>query len=156
MEVCVTDESPKIDYGQIDFPSDRLTFKQIRALASKPTYADFPSLEGYLFDHVTGLATMHYIEKNFADVGFAKGTGDPKRIEEAILKLNAGWRDNEPDVVYDEALATQDSVDSLADDYQKFGIADGPETAKQLVRRLEDNAAAQAREKLGRTGGGGG
>jgi len=37
----------------------------------------------------------------------------------------------------------------LAALYMRYGIADGMETAKQLVRRIEDMAAAQARAKQG-------
>jgi len=153
MENHMADESPKIDYDSIDFPSDKLTLKQLHALAvaDDPPYGD---LEAFLTDQALVLVVMHHQEKLFAQFGFAKGTGDHRMIQHAMRALHEVW-DNPTGSQYSEALATKDCTDKLARDYQRFGVADGLETARQMIRRLEDQAADQARARLGRTGGGG-
>jgi hypothetical protein len=94
---------------------------------------------------------MHYTEKLFADLGFARGTGDEERIREAKERLFRGWNDAGGTGPFIEPGVMK----VLAQDYLTYGIADGPETAKQVIRDLEEQAAQQARQMLGRTGGGG-
>jgi hypothetical protein len=146
----VPEGSPTLDYDLVDFPSDRITLRQLRALAR----ADDPQhdLASYLPEVAEGLAVMHYLERTFADVGFARGAGDPRGLDRALDELTWGWKDDQPGVKFDLALAYQDAVADLASYYQRFGVADGPKTARELVRRLEESAAGLAPKSPDRGG----
>lgn len=137
---------PTIDCHRIDYPSDRVTIKQLRVLAR----ANDPTAELHEFFAQVGELPeiMHSCEEQFANLGFARGTGNPQLIrhaQEVIMSDN-----EEPD--FESAYLV--AIRELTSYYKQFGIADGIETTKQLVRRLEENAAEQARQLLGRTTGG--
>jgi hypothetical protein len=137
---------PKIDHSRIKYPSDRITLKQLRSLAGDDLDTFF-RLEG------DRLASMMLIEQNYGELGFAKALDDPARTREAIIHLvGDGW-DEEQDGKYSDAKGLEKAAGMLADYYVRFGIAEGPASARQAIRRIEHQGALQAKQMLGRTGG---
>ena len=134
-------ELPKIDYDRIDFPSDRLTLKHLRSL--KPLageYAHGPDFD--FLAYADELISMHGQERLFAELGFVAALGDASNSDAARRKLiDRG----------DELECRED----LANLYTRYGVSDGIESARQLIRRLEDQGAAQAKQLVGRGAGGG-
>lgn len=136
----------EIDLSKIKFPSDRVTLKNLRALAEgDPDY--------YFGSEYLHLSNMMIREQNHAELGFAKALGDSKRIGEAIFRLVGDDWDEEKYGKYTDAKGLEQAAEMLAEYYVRFGIAEGPVSAKQAIRRIEQQAAAQAKQMMGRTGG---
>jgi hypothetical protein len=122
-----------IDYSQIDFPSDHVTLKRLRALTPQGR-----GLEFAFEDEGASLDGMHFMERQLARAAFVTEASDKEQIQRTMRDI-----ERLSDLV--------DDRQELARQYIRYGIADGPETAQQLIRRLEASAGAQAREKLGKT-----
>jgi hypothetical protein len=127
----MSDATPQIDYTRIGFPSDQVTLQRLRALT--PRGRAF-SLE----DEAGGLDGLHYLERLLASVGFATGLGDSEHIDQAMKAIT-------------RLTDLREAREELAVLYVRYGIAEGPETAQELIRRLEGMGSAQARETIGKT-----
>jgi len=136
----MTDTAPKIDLAAIDYPTDKLTVKMIRKRFPKAFDVE-PESDAYTGN---GLRPLHRVsidnvlaavvdyERVLADWAFKDALGQP------VSK--AGGR----------LLDRETTVESLASDYVKFGLARGEHEANALVRGIEAQAAAQARQHGGR------
>jgi hypothetical protein len=125
-------DSPEIDLSKIEFPSDRVTIKDIRRLW--PEAVDTGKRVDLFSKPVGGgagemLFSMLTMERDLAKATFG-------------LKLG-----REPAIPY-----ADDDVKLLADDlsqvYTRYGIADGPSSAKELIRGIESQALAQAQQHI--------
>lgn len=127
-------ESPEIDVTKIDFPSDELTIKAIRQRWPKSIdkREDNPYVDGIprLLAQPTGeeLFSMLKMERDLATATFNMELGREP-----------------PDLSYADF-----SIKSLAEDlsklYIEFGLASGQHHADQLIRSIESQAVAQARQ----------
>lgn len=129
-------EYPDIDVTKIDFPSDGLTIKAIRHRwpLSIDTREDDPYSLGIPkpFGPPTGelIHNMLVMERDFAKATFGLEFG------------------RSPQIIYaDNDLKTL--TDDLGKAYIEFGLASGPHHAEQLVRSIESQAIAQARQHTG-------
>ncbi len=137
---------PEIDHSKIKYPSDRVTLKQLRTLAED-------DLGFYFKQEGTDIGNMTIREQNHAKLGFAKALGDPARIEKAIFNLVGDDWDEEKDGKYSDAKGLEKAVEMLTEYYIRYGVAEGPISAKQAIRRIEKQGAEQAKQLMGRTGG---
>ena len=128
-EMTLASLDEQIDYGAVDFPSDHLTLKRLRGLAS---HQPFDALSLYS----ERLDAAHFMERAFVRHGFSSVLGSQ---EAACAELAFHPEDGR-----------EGSLRDLVADYAYFGLSDGPETAKQLIRRLEDTGGRLARERIGR------
>jgi hypothetical protein len=136
----MTDTAPKIDLAAIDYPTDKLTVKMIRKRFPKAFDVE-PESDAYTGN---GLRPLHRVsidnvlaavvdyERVLADWAFKEALGQP--VSKAGRRL----------------LDRETTVESLASDYVKFGLARGEHEANELVRGIEAQAAAQARQHGGR------
>jgi hypothetical protein len=122
--------SPEIDLTKIEFPSDVMTIKAIRRLW--PVAVDTGEKVDLFSRPVGGragemLSNMLTMERDLAKATFGLEFG------------------REPNITY-----ADDDVKLLAEDlsklYTRYGIADGPNSAKELIRNIESQAVAQARQ----------
>jgi hypothetical protein len=129
----MTDPKPQVDFSRIEFPSDAVTLKQLRDKTG------FPDRLG------EDLSVMHMREEGFVRFGFAKQLGDEDEILNAVFEALEWMEADGPCDEATQARELQVEKDCLAREYIRFGVADGPETAKQLIRRLEALGAEQAK-----------
>ncbi len=127
-------ESPELNEDEIEYPSGALMLRSLRARGIKLDVAG------------EDLEVMHEYERDFAQLGFAIGLMDDEQIMHAKLRL-AGW-DEANDGPFEELVELQRARERLAQEYVRFGVADGMESAKQRIRRLEDDAVEQGRGHL--------
>lgn len=133
----MTASKPQIDFSSIRFPSDNVTLRHVREM----------SRSGYDLLHLDDdLNILRLHEEDIARLAFARRLGDPEAIAAALDELI----DREEDGPCDEAREIERVLDIVARGYVRFGVADGPETARQLVRRLETAGAEQAQALLGK------
>ncbi|WP_337173567.1 hypothetical protein [Paludisphaera sp.] len=125
---------PKFEHERLDYPSDRVTIKMIRA--SKPSAfekidSDFFFAEG-LYNPRIGIGCMLEQERQIAHRAFAAAVG-------------------EPDPYADEDLSRKDLIRMLTDEYKPLGLSSGIKHTEQLVRDIERQAVAQAHKQLGQS-----
>lgn len=117
--------TPGLDCSKIDWPSNRITVKQLRD-------AEPLLYKGYLHAIPDGnmevLRTLYRQERLAAERIYAKALGgdDPDPMVSRITILD--W---------------------MEEIYPKYGICSGREQCKQLLRRIEDAAVEQAVAKGG-------
>lgn len=120
-----------IDFDRVDFPSGNVTAKKLRKL--------YPNEEGFLDESVkqddSRLDLMGLDEKTIFLLGYAAVLG-----KDAFMELCTAFH-------VEKLKLVQGYIDNLI----YYGQADGPETAKQIIRRIEETGAATAREHLGRS-----
>lgn len=123
-----TDEQkgPKLDQSKIDFPTDKVTLAQMRRLS--PEFFDSGAMV-YWENELPGVLTTHQIEQELAAKAFARAAGTPR-----------------PSLCRPRELL----IDLLHGGYQELGLSTGKQQTKQLVRRFEDAAVAQAVATRGR------
>lgn len=128
-----------LDYSKIKFPSDNITIGMMRKLHPKEFDAEWWSCTG-VFGHRAPASTgqsqtsidmneMLYGERAVAERGWVKAsrvTLDPAWLEE----VNGG-------------------AEPLPKLYIKYGLARGPQHAEQLIRNIESQAAALAKQLPG-------
>jgi hypothetical protein len=130
-------ETPKIDLSRIDFPSDRITVKALRAARPGSGFDDkvavYPEGKNAFDEFVACLST----ERELAGKAFdaALQGHDLKRI---------GKGDHKP------AWDRQEIVSALDSEYRAYGLSSGRQQSIQLIRQIEAQAVAQAEEHLGR------
>lgn len=119
-----------INFSTIQFPSDKLTVRELRTLF--PTSFDKPALYGgERLDQVYGrlsldttLGSLIDAERLLAGIMYKQALGQP--------------------LSSDEQLQTKDElVESLTEEYVRWGIATGPQHAQQLIRGIEQQVARQ-------------
>ncbi len=132
-----------IDYTLIRFPSDQLTLGLIRRL--HPDYFDVEHApfeqvlaiapnEDFDSDDDPGIGQILYIERKLALNAF-------EGVRRVYTRSNVMGAKDKPAFVED-----------LVKFYSRYGIADGRESAMQLIRDIESQAANQARgADLGRS-----
>jgi hypothetical protein len=120
-----------INLSAIHFPSDSLTIGAVRKLHRdkfdgdvNPTF--FHELPRSGADRSIGL--MLFIERALARIAFDTALGEPLT----------------------ELLTRDEFVGDLAELYARYGIANGPHHAQQLVRTFEAEATSQARHTFRR------
>jgi hypothetical protein len=128
-------ERPHIDYLSLDLPSHHITLGQVRKL-----YPDDELMP--LAGVARRLDEMYSIEQDIVLLGYAATLGK-EELRKASRDLYEGitWDDEEGE----EGKAQE--VKALKDYYIEYGVADGQETAGQLVRRLEEMGAQLARQR---------
>jgi hypothetical protein len=129
-------DEPKIDFIRIDFPSDKITIKDLRKLHpdqvdadESPTLFDPPLSDGSprtIADDTIG--QMLYTERLIAKEVFNEALGRQSQ----------------------ELFSREEYTAELAASYARYGVATGPHHAEQLVRGIETQASAQARAHTGR------
>jgi hypothetical protein len=138
----MTDVEPQIDFAAIDYPSDKLTVKMLRnrnphAFDIEPrqewgpyrvteSRSRFPRMS---MDDVLGHAVDS--ERQLAEWAFKQALGQPIDLEFWREKREETW----------EVLSTE---------YVKWGLARGEHEAHEMLRRIEAQAEAQARQHGGR------
>jgi hypothetical protein len=135
----MTDIDPKIDFTRLVFPSDDVTFGQVRNR--------FPILNGH--EVVESRQPGKYSE-TFGEVlqgsyfGIIHSERDIARgaFEKALGQSspNKSYKREEKEIKLD-----------LVSDYVRFGIADGPHEAKEMIRGIEKAAKNQAKDWTRRT-----
>jgi len=138
----MTKAKPTINYDEIEFPTDNITIKHLRSLKPRDDI-----LCHDLEQKACEIGEMQVHEKDLALLGFVTEVGDPKQIARVVQEQTGDFLDDE--VPTPEAVL-QECRNILAKKYIEFGIADGPETAKMLVAKMEAMGAEQARKQLGR------
>lgn len=127
------DELQRIDdiisYNTVDYPSGHLTVDALRKRFSH-SWDDALEKEGPRLD------VTHFQERAFVRYGFGTVLGG---AEGELAKTEVHPEGDRDDAVRD-----------LTENYIHFGIADGPETAKQHIRRLTEAGAELARQHIGR------
>lgn len=124
----MTKHEPAIDIARISFPSDRLTVKAIRV--AEPNLFDHPDVwvRSAAGDDSNFLLMLRD-ERAIAYKAFAKTLGLPARVSSSHRN---------------------DIVHSLAEEYSRLGLSTGPKHTVQLIRDIEAQAIAQAKEHLGK------
>jgi hypothetical protein len=137
-------EFPDIDFRTISFPSDALSVKRLRALF--PDNFDKPGM----------------LRDGFGDFFFPSGVEEPEHLmeltrlisEERITAAGAfhAMYDHPPDAKLDaeELECIDDAKKKLVGLYQFFKLADSPETARLLIRQVEEEGERQARQAMDR------
>lgn len=130
-------EPPKIDLSRIDFPSDRITIKAVRATRPGSGFdakvAEYPEGKDAFDELVACLSTERELASKAFDAAL-RGV-DPKRI---------GTRDHK------SAWDRQEIISALDSEYRAYGLSSGRQQSIQLIRQIEAQAVAQAKEHLGR------
>ena len=122
----------KIAFDKVDLPSGMVTVKQLRKL--------YPNEEGFLDESVkqddSRLDLMDTQEKTIVLLAYASVLG-----KDAVNEVRTAFH-------VDKAELARTYMDNLI----YYGLAEGLETAKQLLRRIEETGAAIAREHLASPG----
>lgn len=136
----MADPVPKIDFKRIDFPTDKITVKDLRRVFPKLSYdswtedRDETRLPGGVWHRRMTLdsaldALIEY-ERDYAEQAFLQALGVP--------------------VSDSRVYVLQDVVDTVSAEYIKLGLATGDHQVAELVRGVERQAVAQANQYLGR------
>lgn len=130
--------TPRIQHVQIDYPTDRLTVKDLRK--AFPHSFDVPSNKETDPNDLKGI----FHGRRGVDIGFGTMIIRERLFSEIAYKKHLGQALTE-----DESLVTrEDLVDDLSEDYIKLGIAAGEKHAEQLLRHVENQAIAQAQKHI--------
>ena len=132
----MTDTDPAIDLTKIEFPTDNLTLKMVRK--AYPQGFDVEPPPDFALDRLRRrplrcqsldniLAFIIDFERILADMAFKRARG--QSVEHAD-----GNRDRET------------IMDNLGSDYVRLGLAHGKHEAHEMLRGIEAQAAAQARQ----------
>ncbi len=142
--------APPFDYSSLEAPSDNLTLGRLRALRLRPLAGAGAAGPPSGFDikrEADHLLDMQEYERRLAGLAFAERVGDPAAVEEARLAVQDDWSGQRGG--WDEIV--REAREALASHYVRYGAADGPGSARELVRRLEAAGAAQAPAGQGRS-----
>lgn len=129
----------ELDYSKIAFPSDKITIGQLRKMHPQDFDAEWWSCTGVFGDLAptpTGqsqtsidMNDILYGERAVAERGWVKASGIP---------YEKGWLDE-----------VNGGAKPLPRLYIKYGLASGPKHAEQLIRNIESQAAALAKQLPG-------
>ncbi len=134
----MTDTEPKIDFTQIEFPSDKLTIKMLRQV-----WPDATDVDRW---RDTGRAPHRVYVRHSLDNVLGDGIIDLERlIAERAFKVALGQpvKDN-------PAISNKDElIECVSNTYLKYGLSRGEHETAQMIRRIEAQAEAQARQHGG-------
>jgi hypothetical protein len=137
----MTDAEPKIDFAAIDYPTDRLTVKMMRQrtphafdVEPQPEWAYLVTEKRSRFPRIS------------MDDVFAHAIDSERQLAEWAFKKALGKPVEDPEFPSDR----ETTLECLGSDYIKWGLARGEHEAQELLRGLEAQAAAQARQHGGR------
>lgn len=113
-------DDPKLDFSKITFPSDRITFRQIRA--RNPEVSVLHELETVPAKDIEAVCNHRWevmlVEKAFAST---LGRADPH-----------------------PEMDREELIEALNDTYPEYGLSSGLHQTKLLVKELERAAISQA------------
>jgi hypothetical protein len=120
-------DDPDIDLTKFEFPTDKLTIKDLRRLYpgrldGRALSVDNPFKEGSIYEKLDDLLSCERMQ--------------------AVHTYDQVRRNYREFGVYGEEL--EEARQELADLYIKFGIASGPAHAQELARGIERQAVQQA------------
>jgi hypothetical protein len=131
-------EEPKIDFTQIQFPSDKLTIGMLRK--AWPETADIDRETDF------GRAGYRSYVRQSLDGVLGEGLLDPERLlAERTFKAMLGLPIDEKRIDSRDVL-----IKDLRREYLFLGIARGKHEVRALIRSIEEQAEAQARQYGGR------
>lgn len=118
--------TPGLDCSRIDWPSNRITAKQMRD-AAPLLYNNLR----YTLEHgdIEALGILYNFERLAAERVYARALGG-----------------RDPDAMAPRSMI----LEQMEDSYPKYGICSGKEQCKELLRKIEDAAIAQAVAKGGK------
>jgi hypothetical protein len=136
----MTEPEPKVDFTQIDFPSDELTVKVLRKA--------FP--DGFDVDVAKDSLSLSddraYVRRTMDD-GLGGFIDVERMVAERAFKVALGQSvTGDPNISNKHEL-----IDILVHRYKQFGLARGEHEALTMLRRIETQAEAQARQYPGRS-----
>lgn len=135
------DSTPELDFKRIEFPTDRLTIRQIRELEEEVDQ-EIPDFQISLHqnergERVPSVCWVMSWERSVALLAFEISLGFGPRFEVAL-------EPNEP-------VGKPEQADKLlVEAYMIYGMARTTTEAKELLRDIKEQARAQAREAQGR------
>jgi hypothetical protein len=138
-------EFPDIDFRSVNFPSDALSVKRFRALFPESFDQPGPLRDGfgYFFLPADTEEPEHLMQLT-------------RLISDERITVSGAFHatyDHLPDAKLDpdELECIDDARKELEDLYQFFKLADSPETARLLIRQVEEEGERQARQAMDRT-----
>jgi hypothetical protein len=137
----MTDTEPKIDFAAIDYPTDKLTVKMMRQRT--PIAFDIEPDRQW---QVTESRSRY--RRLSMDSAFAHAIDSERQLAEWAFKKTLG----QP--IDDERFSIarrEETLECLASDYIKWGLARGEHEASEMLRSIEAQAVAQARQHGGRS-----
>jgi alpha-D-ribose 1-methylphosphonate 5-triphosphate synthase subunit PhnI len=140
----MTESEPKIDFTQINFPSDKLTVRMLRTACPEGFDVDCPQDSLAL----AGSNDRGYYDRRSFDEFLGMGLIDIERlVAERAFKVFLGQS-----IQGDERLSNRDELIScLVTEYKDYyGLARGEHEALAMIRGIEAQADAQARQHPGR------
>jgi hypothetical protein len=137
-------ELPEIDFRLVSFPSDALSIKRFRTLF--PDKFDQPGM----------------LRDGFGDFFLPTDKEEPDHLMQLTRLISAervtasgafhATYDHPPEMRLDteELQCINKSKSVLEDLYQVFKLADSPETARLLIRQVQEEGERQARQAMDR------
>src|SRR5947209_4593333 len=128
---------PAIDFTRLSFPSDDLSIKHLRAVEAKsPAHINgFAQEDPAFFERegsIADVASILLLERALAHKAFAAALGRP---------------DPHAD---DEEFTRSEVIRMLGDCYKDYGLSSGSKHTQEMIRNIEAQAVAQAKEHLGK------
>jgi hypothetical protein len=136
----MTDTEPKIDLTTINYPTDKLTVGMMRKRC--PTAFDVEPETGTYT--AGGHRPLHRMSLDFV---LASVVDHERMLAEWAFKKALGQPVPEAD---DSTFGRETTFENLSNDYIKFGLARGEHEAQEMLRGIEAQAVAQARQHGGR------
>lgn len=136
MMTFMVESEPEIDFKRIEFPSDKLTVKMIRD--AWPAAFDVETSSGYAPRRPYVRHSLDYVLEPL-DV--------ERMVAERAFKAALGKSFQHNDPLYDR----DELVGFVTGHYVKFKLARGKHEATEMIRGIEGQAEAQAREHGTRT-----
>jgi hypothetical protein len=124
----VSEATPKIDFCRIVFPTDTVTVGSLRAKFPSAIEKHDPDFEPDFFNVIAAMDG----ERRLAQLAF-----------DAVLGVDHS-QDNPLEGT------RSDVTRELLESYPVLGIASGPKHARELIRKIETEATAQAQEYVGK------
>jgi hypothetical protein len=135
------DPEPQIDFTRIEFPTDRLTVKELRK--ALPHCFDLPAPEGPHHQR-EGFFKRESLES------YLGGIINAER-EVAALAFHTALGQVKPEYHEGTLGPRWEVLEVLISDYTKVGLARGEHHGQELIREIESQAVAQAQRYLGPT-----
>jgi hypothetical protein len=118
----------QIEYDKLVYPSDQLSIKKLSLL--------FPENQlSLICDNAERLDAMRLMERSFVTYGY-------------VSVLDKAALPHAEDLLHPED-GRDGAIRDLGAEYVHFDLANGPESARELIRRLEEAGAGLARIRLG-------
>jgi hypothetical protein len=131
----MTATEPTVDFTQIEFPSDKLTVKMLRE--AWPDAFDMDRLDEL------GRAPYRRYKRHAIDSILGESMIDLERmVAERAFKVALGQSVDNDSRISDK----DDLIDGLAATYTRTGLARGEHEVMAMIRRIEVQAEAQARQ----------